>query len=412
MEEKKLLRKNFIWNILGTGLNAFTSLFFLVAVTRINGLEEAGVFSIAYATACILYMIGIYAGRIFQVTETNKKISNKDFIVNRCITCVLMIILVLGFVLIKGYSFYKIIIFILVTLFKMLEAFSDCLYGILQKNEKLYKVGVSYFIKALLSTIAFIVIDIITKNIIISVISIIVIWLVMIILYDCRYIKEYIKNEKINKESIAYIFKKGFFIFAIAFIGIYIVNASKYSIDSYLSEDMQTIYGIIIMPATVMALVAQFIIHPFINRFKEYNENKEYKKILKGTEIITLVILGIGIVAAGCGYLIGIPVLELIYGVELGSYRIALAFIILAATLYNMAIIYQSILVTLRVNISQFILHIIVAISALILGNILTIKNGIYGAITAYCIVMLIYYVLYNVLEKVLLFKRDKNEKN
>ena len=31
-------RKNFIWNVLGTGLNAFNSLFFMIIVTRINGI--------------------------------------------------------------------------------------------------------------------------------------------------------------------------------------------------------------------------------------------------------------------------------------------------------------------------------------------------------------------------------------
>ena len=130
------LKKDFIWNVLGTGLNAFTSLFYLIAVTRINGLEDAGIFSIAYATACVLYVVGIYAGRVFQVTETNKEIKNKDFIANRFITCLLMIFIVLIFVVIRGYSAYKMTVFIIITSFKMLEAFSDCVYAILQKNNK------------------------------------------------------------------------------------------------------------------------------------------------------------------------------------------------------------------------------------------------------------------------------------
>ena len=79
MEKSLNFRKNFIWNILGTSFNAFNSLFFMIAVTRINGLEDAGVFTLAFSTACILYMIGIYAGRIYQVTDSDKIITNKDF---------------------------------------------------------------------------------------------------------------------------------------------------------------------------------------------------------------------------------------------------------------------------------------------------------------------------------------------
>ena len=59
----------------------------MIAVTRINGMENAGIYTIAYSTACILYMIGIYAGRIYQVTENNKKITDKDYILNRIISC-------------------------------------------------------------------------------------------------------------------------------------------------------------------------------------------------------------------------------------------------------------------------------------------------------------------------------------
>ena len=58
-KEKKVFLKNFIWNSIGTGFNSFNSLFFLILVTRINGLVEAGIFSIAYATSTILYTIAM-----------------------------------------------------------------------------------------------------------------------------------------------------------------------------------------------------------------------------------------------------------------------------------------------------------------------------------------------------------------
>ena len=90
MEKDIQFKKNFIWNIIGTGFNAFNSLFFMITVTRINGVDNAGIFTIAYSTACIIYIIGVYAGRIYQVTEPDKSITDKEYIVNRIITSVLM----------------------------------------------------------------------------------------------------------------------------------------------------------------------------------------------------------------------------------------------------------------------------------------------------------------------------------
>ena len=81
---EKNLKKNTIWNIIGTGINAFASLIFMIIVTRINDVYEAGVFSFAFSAATLFNVIGTYAGRIYQVTE-RKNISNKEFLINRVI---------------------------------------------------------------------------------------------------------------------------------------------------------------------------------------------------------------------------------------------------------------------------------------------------------------------------------------
>ena len=124
MEQKTNFKANFIWNIIGTTTNALNSLFFMIAITRINGLEDAGIFTIAFSTACILYMIGIYAGRIYQVTENNDKISDTDYIVNRLISSGAVIIIVILFVIFKGYNLYKSTIFVALITYKSLEAIS------------------------------------------------------------------------------------------------------------------------------------------------------------------------------------------------------------------------------------------------------------------------------------------------
>ena len=159
-EEKKVFLKNFIWNILGTGLNSFNSLFFLIIVTRVNGvnsegINEAGIFSIAYSTALILYTIGLYSGRLCQVTDIENKIKDKDYIVNRAITSIMMIVIAIGFVFIKQYSLYKMGVFILLCIYKATEAFAEIFYGIMQKNDLLYKSGQSLTIKSIGGLIIF-----------------------------------------------------------------------------------------------------------------------------------------------------------------------------------------------------------------------------------------------------------------
>ena len=395
MVKNKQFAKNFIWNIVGTTLNAFNSLFFLIIVTRVNGLEDAGVFSIAFSTACILYVIGVYSGRIFQVTDVTD-IKDKEFVINRIITSFSMIVLVLFFVLIRGYNYYKSVIFVLLCIYKAIESFSDVLYGVFQKNNSLYKVGVSYTIKAILSVTTFITINIITKNLIISILSMNIICILVTILYDVLNAnKLYDRKCNIKIKNVFKIFKTGFFTFAIAFLGVYLLNAPKYAIDNYLSENIQAVFGIIIMPATVMGLIAQFIIHPYLNTFLEYHKSNKYKELKKLMYRIIIFIFAIGIFCAAIAYLLGTPVLGFIYNVNLSQYSVHLLVILISATFYTAAGIISPILITMRYTFIQFIIYIATSVIALISCNMLVKTYDIMGAVIAYFITMFCYFILF-----------------
>lgn len=410
MEKDMQFKKNFIWNTLGTGLNAFNSLFFMIIATRINGVEKAGVFSIAFSTACILYAIGLYAGRVYQVTEPDKKITNKDFIASRIITDIIMMVALIVFCIVRRYDTQKFIIFFLLTLYKALEAFSDVIYGVLQKHEKLDIVGKSLFWKSLLSIILFLVVNIITKNMILAISSMLIICIVVMISYDFRKANEYIDyNEKISKKNVINILKKGFFVFSISFLGMYVLNAPKYAIDTYLTSDIQTIFGIIVMPATVVGLIAQFLIHPYLNQIVELYENRDLKKLKQLILKLILVVVGFGIFAAFLGYVIGTQVLGIIYGLDLSMYRLGLAIIIISATLYTIGTLYSAVLTTVRETVSQFIIYVIVAISAYILSGMFTKTWEINGAIIAYLLIMALQSISYILYTNIKLNKIFKN---
>jgi len=411
MKKNKIFIKNFIWNILGTGLNAFNSLFFMIAVTRINGLNDAGIFTLAFSTACILYVIGTYAGRVYQVTESDKTITDKEYVVNRVISCVLMLVMALVFVILRKYDLYKSIIFILLSTYKCLEAFCDVLYGIMQKNNLLHNVGKSYFFKAVLSVSLFIIIDLITKNLIYSCLAIIFSWLTIMLIYDMRITRTLIKNISIKKVNIIKIFKNGFFVFIITFLGLYILNAPKYAIDNLGVEELQAIFGIIIMPATVMGLFAQFLIHPYLTTITELYNNRKYKQFINLLYKSIIYILAVGIVCCLAGYFLGSFVLGLIYNVDLSQYSLNLLFILIAATFYTMANIILSFLITMRYNFIQFIIYVCVSIFTLILSTVLTNMYQITGATIAYLATMILIFILYSIAIYVI-FKFIKKKEN
>lgn len=410
--ENKKFAKDFIWNTLGTGLNSFNSLFFLIIVTRINGINDAGIFSIAYSTALILYTIGLYSGRLCQVTDTENKIKDKDYILNRAITCLLMIVLGAGFLVIKQYPTYKTMVFILLCIFKATEAFAEIIYGIMQKQDLLYRVGQSLTIKSLVGIIAFLLVDLLTHNLILACLSMIIINIVTIIVFDFILISKGLidTTSKIDLSNVWAIFKSEFFVFANSFLGIYVLNAPKYAIDNYLTEELQAVYGYIVMPGTVMVLFAQFVVLPFLNKLKELYAAKDFENFKAIIRKIRLCVVAFGIFAVLAAYLLGPEVLGLIYGENLKAYRIDLSLIIGSYIFYSISYVNLVVLTTMRTTFAQFVVYIITALIALIGSNVLVQAYGVNGGAMSCATTLILQFIMYTILTTVTLKKVEKGK--
>lgn len=392
---KNNLRKNIIWNMIGTTFSAFNSLFFMIIVTRINGVDKAGIFTFAFSLACLFYIIGIYNGRTFQITDKDKNVNDSDYLYSKIYTCTIMIFICLLYCFIRGYDLIKFVIIIELVLYKLLEAVSESLYAIIQKNNELYKVGKSLFLKAIFSLLFFIIIDYTTKNLVLSCLMIVIINLLFILIYDLNNLKNLkFKLNKFDNTRVKSILKKGLFAFGFSFLTLYVINAPKYVIDYILPDKFQTIFGIIAMPATVLILFGQYIIQPFVVMLKESLE-KEKKEFVKLTINISLVMLAAGLFCCFVAYFIGIPILELLYGINLNKYLIDLTIILLGATFYAISVVISTSLITMRKTFNQFVIFVICSLFTTIISYILITKFNVFGATLSYTITMTILLILY-----------------
>ena len=411
--EKKDFLKNFIWNSLGTGINSFNSLFFLIIVTRINGLEIAGIFSIAYATATILYTLAMYSGRLCQVTDIENKIKDKEYILNRAITTGIMLVGASIFLLLKKYTGFKTTVFALLAVFKGLEAFSDILYGVMQKNGYLYKAGQSLFLKGIVGIILFLVVDLITKDLRLACLAVILLHIAVLIVYDFFIVsRKLIDKTGINIKNSLSILKSEFFVFFNSFAGIYILNAPKYAIDGFLTEDIQAIYGYIMMPATVMTLFTQFIVMPFLGKLKDMYEAKNLDEMNKTTFKIKLVVTAFGAFAVLAALLLGPEVLGILYGQDLRAYRMNLCIIIGSYIFYAISYINLVTLTTIRHTFVQFVVYLLSMIVAFA-GSMTLVRAlnlGINGATFSCLTTLAVQFIMYSVVTKVIMHKEKKRQ--
>lgn len=302
-------------------------------------------------------------------------------------------------------------IFILLCIYKATEAFADILYGIMQKNERLYQSGQSLTIKSLGGLIIFLSVDLATHNLILACGSIIILNLITMLGFDFLFVcKKLIHFEdKVSKENVIKILKSEFFVFANSFAGIYVLNAPKYAIDNFLTDDVQAIFGYIMMPATVITLFTQFIFMPYLNQLKDLYEKKDMVSFKKIAFKIKMFVLAFGICASLAAFVIGPEVLSIIYGENLIGYRINLTIILVSYIMYGISYVNLVLLTTTRDTFVQFVVYVITMIIACIGSNLLVKQWQINGA-TLSCVVTLgVQFVLYTVVTHMILNKIQKN---
>lgn len=106
--DRKVSEKSvFIWNIVGSMTRAASSIILLMMVTRICGASQAGIFSIAYATAQMLLTVGWYGMRAYQATDVRGRFEFSTYLTSRAVTCMLMLLGDVLYIIISGYTAEK-----------------------------------------------------------------------------------------------------------------------------------------------------------------------------------------------------------------------------------------------------------------------------------------------------------------
>ena len=318
-------KREFIWNTIGSLISSVLNAIILAFCTRLNGIEIAGMFSISYATASILDSIGNFGLRIYQTTDTERKNTFSEYLIARLFAVTLMVMIGIIFVIVTGYTEEKLYICLLLILFRAIENISETYQAEFQLNGRLELGGKTIVYRNIIGLIVFFILDYITKNIILSLIGFLITNIIIFMVYDARIIKNFTKiNFKVNKENVIKIIKECIPLAISTLISMYVINAVKYAIDASGDYTMQTYFNILYMPTFVINMLSIFIIKSFLKPFGEYWNEKKYKKFVK----IILAIVGVLAFATICAeigaYIVGIPLLNLLYGVDLGEYKVHL----------------------------------------------------------------------------------------
>lgn len=392
-------KDSFVWNLIGSTLNAFQSVIMLVIITRVTNLNDAGIFSIAYANSILLLNIGKYGMRNFQVSDFNSEFSFDEYKKSRYITISAMILCSVIYIVIvsqtNNYSLNKSLIIFFMCLYKAIDAIEDVYHGHYQNNNRLDIAGKAMSFRMLISLIVFGGTIIISKSLLISLTVTIVISLIVCI-YSIKITYQDFKHDKqSSNKNINKLLKICFPLFLSVFLSFYINNAPKYAIDSILNDELQACYGFIVMPVFIIELLNNFIFNPVIYKLTSAWNNKDTKTfrfiIVKQSVIVFLITA----LCEAAAYIAGIPVLSIIYNTDLTQYKYDLLILLAAGGMLALSGLFVTSLTIMRKQKTILIGFIIVSVTAMILSRPIVRNYSITGASFLYLLLMVLLSIIF-----------------
>lgn len=392
-DNKNIQKNSYLWNMIGGLLNAGQSVFILMVITRVAGIDDAGIFTIAYASANLFLTIGNYGMRSYQVTDVNHHFSFGDYLGSRITTSIIMIAVSIAYVLygiaFNSYTTNKALIVFVICLLKVIDAVEDVFSGYYQQQGRL-DVGARIMTVRLFATIVVICISmIITRNLLISSIITAIVCAFLSITFNLCLYKTFITERVLFSASkVLHLLIDCIGPFLAAFLAFYVGNAPKYAIDSYLPQDIQAYYGFIAMPVFVVGLLNNFLYQPILTSLANDWVEKRRKQFVKRICRQIVIIFAITAVTLVGAYLLGIPVLSILYSADLSPYKNELLILLLGGGMLAVVGFINIILTILRHQKDLIWGYMFIAVMAYILSPIFVKQWNITGASWIYTILI------------------------
>lgn len=387
-------KDSFVWNMAGSMLVAFQSVIFLMILTRTVGLVASGIFTIAYANANLFLNIGKYGMRNYQVSDVKKEFTFKEYLMSRWFTTIVMVVVSVLYVMytakVNQYSFEKSQIIIWMCLFKVSDSMEDVYYGEYQKKGRLDVASKAMTLRMLFTIILFSAVVIVTKDLLITLIISTCFTTILTIVFVKWTYPEFKDDISCDRKNVIKLLQCCFPVFLSAFLAFYIGNAPKYAIDAQLTDELQACYGFIAMPVFVIGLLNGFIFNPILYRLScLWNEGK-IRDFLKNTAIQILIVFAITIVCMVGAYILGIPVLSLLYNTDLSPYKAELLVLLLGGGFLGLSGVLCAVITIIRYQKALVMGYGIVSLMAFFMSDIVVSRYEMMGAAALYAILMLL----------------------
>lgn len=407
-------RKNIIWNIIAGIINAAEAVIIVAVVSRVNGLKDAGIMTYAFSVANLLMTIGKFGIRNYQVVHEGDEYTFKVFVNFRIVTVGIMVLFAAIYLLhnlgIYNDTSQKSICVFFVCMWYAVEAFEDVFAGSYQAKGRLDIGSKMFSVRWILMLFVFIAVDFVSKDIVKAVIwSFVVCFIsgtVFIIYTYFRYIDN---NPGDSRKGMGILFKESVSLCIASYLYMYITNIPKYAINTYLGDEIQAVYGYISMPVFVVALLNSFIYRPqyvlYSMEWKEHKIQRFSYRVVRQIFVLAIIML----ICLFGGFLLGTPVLSILYHEDLSAYKIHLLETLLASGFLAVGGFIANIFTVMNEQRKAMLIYLVVSlVGRFIIYNMVQ-QFQLTGAVWGYMITMILLALVFGIAYTIILKKARHN---
>ncbi len=342
--------KGAIWNTLGSMMYGANSFIMLALVSRVGTVEQAGCFGIAFTTAQILYIIGLFGVSHYQMTDYTETYSFSNYAHVRLYSCILMTVCCDGAILLLGFTGTKAVYTAGLTLLMLLNAVGDLYQSMFFQMNRLDLSGAALFYRTFWPLLIFGGVLLSSGHVLAAIAAQTAASLIVTCYYAGKVAPQLFAGRPSQRPSgsDAALMRECFPLFLSLFLMNLIANSSKYGVEFWLDDQAQGYYSMIFIPFQAINLCSQFIFKPFLNGYAELlhrGENRQFLSLLKKQ---ILLIAALTAVCCLCAYWLGTPALGFLYHKDLSPFTAELTLVILGGGIFAVCQLFYYVLVILR----------------------------------------------------------------
>ena len=393
-------KRDFIWNMLGSGIYSLATVIFVMLARRLVGEKAGAEFYMAFTTGQMLLTIGYFEIRPFQVTDVSHQYEPGVYFGFRCLSSALMFLcgIAVGAVYVingradmAGFG-----LIMAMCLLKLFDGVADVFEGEFQRNDRIDISGKSMAFRTLATMAVFSAAAYLTRNIYAASAAATVTGLAgaaaVAVVWNFRF--EKIKVS-MNPAKMRELFNNTILLFIGSAMCMWLWNGTKYIVEWNLTEHETLVYGIVYMPTMVINLGSSFIFKPMLTTLARHYERQDIVSFGKLIGVLVALVCGITAVTLAAGAWLGVPVLSWLYDLEIAPYRGVMLMLIGAGGFNAVSILFYYALMVMRKQKQIFVGYTISFLVSVIAPVCLVKYIGIMGAAVAYMVVMLLLTVLF-----------------